>query len=76
MHSSIRHALRLVPLALVLLGPPHAVSNAKAQLLSQFFAQSGGASPAVLEYRRKLKEYQEARAAFDEEAGAYWRQIS
>ncbi len=54
---------------------PPAVRDAKAQLLSQFFAQ-GGASPAVLEYRRKLQEYQAARAAFDEEAGAYWSQIS
>ena len=85
MHHSIRKAVRLVPLALVLLAPaarggesdalPPAVRNAKAQLLSQFFAQ-GGASPAVLEYRRKLQEYQAARAAFDEEAGAYWSQIS
>src|SRR3954454_9928016 len=85
MHQSIRNAVRLVPLALVLLAPaarggesdalPPAVRNAKAQLLSQFFAQ-GGASPAVLEYRRKLQEYQAARAAFDEEAGAYWSQIS
>ncbi|MDI1263174.1 MAG: hypothetical protein PS018_07955 [bacterium] len=31
---------------------------------------------AVAEYRRKLREYQEARAAFDEEAGAYWASIS
>jgi hypothetical protein len=31
---------------------------------------------AIAEYRRKLKEYQEARAAFDEEAGAYWSAIS
>ncbi|OKO86045.1 hypothetical protein AC629_17670 [Bradyrhizobium sp. NAS80.1] len=90
MHFSIRKPLTLVPLALVplalvLLAPaarggeadalPPAVSNAKAQLLSQFFGQ-GGASPAVLEYRRKLGEYQAARAAFDEEAGAYWSQIS
>lgn len=84
-HSPIRHALTLVPFALALLAPdalaqdtaalPAAVSNAKAQLLSQFFAQ-GGASPAVLEYRRKLAEYQAARAAFDAEAGAYWSQIS
>src|SRR3954464_10699790 len=84
MHQSIRNAVRLVPLALVLLAPAarggesaalRAVRNAKAQLLSQFSAQ-GGASPAVLEYRRKLQEYQAARAAFDEEAGAYWSQIS
>lgn len=84
-HFPIRHALTLVPFALALLAPaarggeadalPPAVRDAKAQLLSQFFAQ-GGASPAVLEYRRKLAEYQAARAAFDAEAGAYWSQIS
>ena len=34
------------------------------------------ASPqAIAEYRRKLKEYQQARAAFDEQAGAYWSSI-
>ncbi|RXH22582.1 hypothetical protein XH99_18050 [Bradyrhizobium nanningense] len=86
MHRSIRNKLALVPLALVLItpaarsgeadAPPPAVRDANAQLLSQFFAQSAGASPAVLEYRRKLAEYQAARAAFDAEAGAYWSQIS
>ncbi|TGN84250.1 hypothetical protein EOW77_0022625 [Bradyrhizobium yuanmingense] len=86
MHHSIRNKLALVPLALVLISPaargaeadalPPAVRNANAQLLSQFFAQGAGASPAVLEYRRKLAEYQAARAAFDAEAGAYWSQIS
>ena len=85
MHHSIRNRFALVPLALVLITPaasggeadalPSAVRDANAQLLSQFFAQ-GGASPAVLEYRRKLAEYQAARAAFDAEAGAYWSQIS
>ncbi|QDP23620.1 hypothetical protein [Bradyrhizobium cosmicum] len=79
-------SLALGPIALLLLASaarggeadalPPAVRDAKAQLLSQFFAQGGGASPAVLEYRRKLQEYQAARAAFDEEAGAYWSQIS
>jgi len=40
-------------------------------------AMAQAASPqAIAEYRRKLKEYQEARAAFDEEAGAYWSAIS
>lgn len=85
-HFSIRRVLTLVPFALVLLAPtahggeadalPPAVRDANAQLLSQFFAQGVGASPAVLEYRRKLAEYQAARAAFDAEAGAYWSQIS
>ncbi len=46
---------------------PPAVAEAMAQ----------AASPqAIAEYRRKLKEYQEARAAFEEEAGAYWSSIS
>jgi hypothetical protein len=40
-------------------------------------AMAQAASPqAIAEYRRKLKEYQEARAAFDEEAAAYWSAIS
>ena len=46
---------------------PSSIANAMAQ----------AASPqAIAEYRRKLKEYQEARAAFEEEAGAYWSSIS
>ena len=40
-------------------------------------AMAQAASPqSITEYRRKLKEYQEARAAFEEEAGAYWSAIS
>jgi hypothetical protein len=40
-------------------------------------AMAQAVSPqAIAEYRRKLKEYLEARAAFDEEAGAYWGSIS
>lgn len=40
-------------------------------------AMAQAASPqAIAEYRRKLREYQEARAAFEEEAGAYWGSIS
>jgi hypothetical protein len=33
-------------------------------------------SPAVAEYRRSLAEYDEARAAFEAEASAYWNLIS
>ncbi len=40
-------------------------------------AMAQGASPqAIADYRRKLAEYQEARAAFDQEAGAYWNAIA
>ena len=39
------------------------------------FAQA--ASPqAIAEYKRRLKEYLEARAAFDQDAGAYWSSIA
>ena len=75
-HHSIRHALTLVPFALVLLAPaaPARDSSALPPAVSSAMAQ---ASPqAIAEYRRKLAEYQEARGAFDAEAGAYWSQIS
>jgi hypothetical protein len=40
-------------------------------------AMAQAASPqAIAEYRRKLREYEEARAAFEEEARAYWSSIS
>ena len=40
-------------------------------------AMAQAASPqAIAEYRRKLREYQEARAAFEEQAGAYGSSIS
>jgi hypothetical protein len=46
--------------------PPAAARDAMAQAASP---------PAIAEYRRKLKEYQDARAAFDAEANAYWNSI-
>jgi len=40
-------------------------------------ALAQAASPqAIAEYRRLLRQYQEARAAFEEEAGAYWNSIA
>ncbi|WP_454632938.1 hypothetical protein [Bradyrhizobium cenepequi] len=40
-------------------------------------AMAQAATPqAIAEYRRKLREYQEARAAFEQEAGAYWSAIA
>ena len=44
-----------------------AASDAMAQVASE---------PATTEYRRLLKQYLEARAAFEQEAGAYWNAIS
>ncbi|QPF85552.1 hypothetical protein IC762_04285 [Bradyrhizobium genosp. L] len=46
---------------------PPATANAMAQ----------AASPqAIADYRRKLQEYQQARAAFEQDAGAYWNAIA
>jgi hypothetical protein len=76
-HQAIRCCYGYLAAALLLIAPqavamdaaapPNAVGNAMAQT----------ASPqATAEYRSKLREYQEARAAFDEEADAYWKSIS
>src|SRR5712675_1407217 len=66
----------LVALALFAGAAPHAVAM-DALPPSTADAMAQAASPqAIAEYRRKLKEYQAARAAFEDEAGAYWASIS
>lgn len=61
-------------LALLASAPPAVAMDAPASSATDAMAQA--ASPqAIAEYRRKLKEYQQARAAFDEQAGAYWSSI-
>ena len=65
-----------VALALLASAPP-AVAVEQAWSAATMDAMAQAASPqAIAEYRRKLKEYQEARAAFEEEAAAYWSSIS
>ena len=65
----------LVALALFV-GVPQAVAM-DALPASPADAMAQAASPqAIAEYRRKLKEYQEARAAFEEQAGPYWASIT
>ena len=72
----IRMGSGLVTLALFA-GAPAMAMDADVLPPSAADAMAQAASPqAIAEYRRKLKEYQEARAAFDEEAGAYWSSIS
>ncbi|HVX75457.1 MAG TPA: hypothetical protein VHB49_04975 [Bradyrhizobium sp.] len=46
---------------------PEGAANAMAQAVSP---------EAIADYRRKLREYQEARAAFEQQAGAYWNAIA
>jgi hypothetical protein len=73
------HAIRFFPyLALALLIAPQAAATDSASLpAATAGAMAQAASPqAIAEYRRKLKEYLEARAAFDEEASAYWNSIA
>jgi hypothetical protein len=72
----IRMGSGFVTLALFVGAPAMAIeTNVLPPAVTDAMAQS--ASPqAIAEYRRKLKEYQEARAAFEEEAGTYWSSIS
>jgi hypothetical protein len=75
-HHPIRYPLVLA-FALVLIAPQAAVADATALQAATADAMAQAASPqAIAEYRRKLREYQEARAAFDQEASAYWSSIS
>ena len=70
----IRIGSGFVALAL-LVGAPPAVAMDLTQSAADAMAQA--ASPqAIAEYRRKLKEYEQARAAFEEEAKAYWSAVS
>ena len=64
-------ALALLGAAQAMAVEPGALSASTADAMAQAVSPQ-----AIAEYRRKLKEYQEARAAFDEEAGAYWTSIS
>ena len=64
-------------LALLLIAPPTAAIDAATLPATTAGAMAQAASPqAIAEYRRKLKEYLEARAAFDQEADAYWNSIA
>jgi len=74
------NAIRLFGLGLIAAGLVLPASRAVlAQPLAATFAnaRAQAASPAAIaEYRRKLRIYQDARAAFEAEAGAYWDAIA
>jgi hypothetical protein len=62
----------VLPLAAL---PAQAIDGAARPAADNAMAQA--ASPyAIAEYHRLLREYQEAHAAFEEEAGAYWSSIT
>jgi hypothetical protein len=72
------HAIRFYgyfALALLLIAPQAVEAGTPAAATRDAMAQA--ASPqAIAEYRRKLAQYQEARAAFEAEASAYWNSIA
>jgi hypothetical protein len=72
----IRHFARYFPLALLLTASPALAVDSAAMPPAVAEAMAQASPQAIAEYRRKLAEYQEARAAFDAEAGAYWSSIS
>ncbi len=74
---AIRSRPRYLALAWLLIAPPVAAMDASTLPAATIEAMTQAASPqAIAEYRRRLAEYQEARAAFEAEAGAYWNSIS
>src|SRR3990170_1746448 len=74
---SIRICLGFSALALLLIGPPAAATDEGVLSPATAEAMAQAASPqAIAEYRRKLSEYQEARAAFEQETGPYWTAIA
>src|ERR1700731_2861121 len=74
---AIRFCVGYLALALLLTAPPAAAMDALALPAIVTDARAQAASPqAIAEYRRLLREYQEARAAFEAEASAYWSSIA
>src|SRR3984893_10636149 len=75
--QAIRHRPGCFALALLLMAPQALAMGAAASPAATADAMAQAASPqAIAEYRRELRGYQEARAAFEEEAGAYWSSIA
>ncbi|MCC8967447.1 hypothetical protein H8A95_35290 [Bradyrhizobium sp. Pear76] len=72
--------IRLCPgfVALALVAGAPSVSAGEADALPPSVANAmAQASPqAIMDYRRKLQEYQEARDAFEQDASAYWTAIA
>jgi hypothetical protein len=77
MRSYSIRCLKFSALALLLMMPSAGAMDGVVLSPATADAMAQAASPqAIAEYRRKLREYQEARAAFEQEASAYWSSIS
>jgi hypothetical protein len=76
-HQSIRSRTLAAALALPLLAVPALASDSHSPPPGTADAKAQTASPqAIADYRRKLKDYLEARNAFEQEASAYWSEIA
>jgi hypothetical protein len=73
---AIRHCLTTLLAALLLTAPQAFAMDATIPAATAGAMAQATSPQAIAEYKRKLKEYLEARAAFDEEASAYWSSIS
>src|SRR5258708_28215719 len=75
--QAIRHGSQYIALALLVIAPRAVAMDAAALPAVTAGAMAQAVSvQAIAEYRRKLREYQEARAAFEAEAGVYWNSIA
>jgi hypothetical protein len=74
--SAIRYFGYLAPVLLLIASQPIAVGAATLPATSAEAIAQAASPPTIAEYRRKLKEYQETRAAFEQEASAYWSSIA
>jgi hypothetical protein len=75
--QAIRSYYGCLSAALLLIAPPAMAMDAATLPVATANAMAQAASPqAIAEYRARLKEYQDARAEFEQEAGAYWSSIS
>ncbi|WP_050419348.1 hypothetical protein [Bradyrhizobium tropiciagri] len=72
----IRLSSGFVALALAASAPSVSAGEADALPPSVANAMAQASPQAIMEYRRKLQEYEEARAAFEQDAGAYWSAIA
>lgn len=77
MRSRVIRRCHQIVVGALLLAPLADAPGGAAVHASPAGAMAQAASPAAIaDYRRKLKAYQEARAAFEQEAGVYWNAIA
>lgn len=77
MRSRVIRRCHQIVVGTLLLAPLTGVYDSAAAFATPAGAMAQAASPAAIaDYRRKLQAYLEARAVFEQEAGAYWNAIA